>query len=424
MSIHESQHRYRLYYFLASQEILDGIISGAVHLFRSLEMRFRMDFDIEQTDQLLSTTRAVRRRLDLERDVPDELILRCIELAEQAPSGGDISSRRWMVVRDFETKKELADLYRAAGGSTIMETAGQRSGPDHPKRKVLASAAHLAASLERVPVLVLATVWGVHDGSGKPGLFDSVIQSAWSFCLALRARGLGSAWTTMHLGKAKEIAELLGIPEGVSQVVLLPVAYTIGTDFKPALRRPASEIVWFDRWGYTKEQAGEAENLIAAGPGVTVEIDIATTPESVWKLVSDINIAAKFSNEFQGADWIDSDGPREGASFQGRNERTDVNRKWETTSWVVACDAPNVFAWNVNDRDAPSAQWRFELEKIPGGTRLRQRFILGQRLSATGRAMVDNPEKAGEILASRQEQHRGNMMLNLQGIKEIAESGA
>ena len=383
-----------------------------------------MNFDLEQTDALLNTTRAVRKRLDFERHVPDELILRCIELAEQAPSGGDISSRRWLVVRDQEIKKQLADLYRAAGGSSIIETAEQRSGSDHPKQKVLESAAHLAANLDRVPALVLATVWGVHDGSGKPGLFDSVIQAAWSFCLALRSRGLGSTWTTMHLGKSKEIAELLGIPEGVSQVVLLPVAWTIGTDFKPATRRPVSEVVWFDRWGYTKEQSGEVDSLIAAGPGVTVEIDIAAPPERVWEFISDINISARFSKEFQGADWIDSDGPKEGALFQGRNRRTDVNREWETRSWVVECDAPNVFAWNVNDRDEPSAKWRFELEKIPGGTRLRQRFILGQRLSATGTAMVENPEQAGQILASRQEQHRGNMMLNLQGIKELAEQGS
>ncbi|MEC9272393.1 MAG: nitroreductase family protein [Chloroflexota bacterium] len=383
-----------------------------------------MNFDLEQTDALLNTTRAVRKRLDFERHVPDELILRCIELAEQAPSGGDISSRRWLVVRDQEIKKQLADLYRAAGGSSIIETAEQRSGSDHPKQKVLESAAHLAANLDRVPALVLATVWGVHDGSGKPGLFDSVIQAAWSFCLALRSRGLGSTWTTMHLGKSKEIAELLGIPEGVSQVVLLPVAWTIGTDFKPATRRPVSEVVWFDRWGYTKEQSGEVDSLIAAGPGVTVEIDIAAPPERVWEFISDINISARFSKEFQGADWIDSDGPKEGALFQGRNRRTDVNREWETRSWVVECDAPNVFAWNVNDRDEPSAKWRFELEKIPGGTRLRQRFILGQRLSATGTAMVENPEQAEQILASRQEQHRGNMMLNLRGIKELAEQGS
>jgi uncharacterized protein YndB with AHSA1/START domain len=239
----------------------------------------------------------------------------------------------------------------------------------------------------------------------------------------LRSRGLGSAWTTLLLGKAKECAEILGIPDGVTQVVLLPVAWTIGTEFKPASRRPASEIVWFDRWGYTKENLGDSESLIAALPGVTVEVDIAASPERVWDLVSDINISARFSNELQGAEWVDSDGPREGASFIGHNKRTDVNREWDTTSWVVACDPPLVFAWNVNDRDEPSAQWRFELEKIPGGTRLRQRLVIGPRLSATGHAMKDNPDQAEQILASRQEQHRGNMALNLNGIKETAEKG-
>ena len=381
-----------------------------------------MDFDLEQTDELLSTTRAVRRRLDLEREVPDHLLLRCIELAEQAPSGGDISSRRWLVIRDPEIKKQLADLYRAAGGSGIIERAEERRGSGHPKQRVLDSASHLAANLERVPVLVLATVWGVHDGSGRPGLFDSVIQAAWSFCLALRARGLGSAWTTLHLGKAKEFAEILGIPAGVTQVVLLPVAWTIGTEFKRASRRPASEIVWFDRWGYTKESTDDVESLIAAGPGVTVEVDVAASPERVWELVSDINISAQFSNEFQGAEWVDADGPREGASFVGRNERADVNRKWETTSYVVACEPNRVFSWNVNDRDQPSAQWRFELERIPGGTRLRQRLIIGPSLSTTGRAMEENPGQALQILASRREQHRGNMNLTVQGIKRLAEA--
>ena len=385
-----------------------------------------MAFDLEQTDKLLSTTRAVRRRLDLEHDVPDDLLLRCIELAEQAPSGGDISSRRWIIIRDPEIKAKLADLYRAAGGNVVMKRAEERRGTGHPKEGVVESAAHLAANLERVPVLVLATVWGVHDGSGRPGLFDSVIQSAWSFCLALRARGLGAAWTPLHLSKAKEFAKLLGIPDGVTQVVLLPVAWTIGTEFKPASRRPASEIVWFDRWGYTQQCPGaqpvHGSPLLDAMPGGTVEVDIAASPERVWELASDINIAAQFSNEFQGAEWIDTDGPQEGASFIGRNARADVNRKWQTTSWVVACESPKVFAWNVNDRDDPSAQWRFELEKIPVGTRLRQSLVIGPRLSATGTAMVENPDQAAKLLSGRQDMHRGNMTLTIHGIKHLAEA--
>lgn len=382
-----------------------------------------MEFDIEQTDTLLSTTRAVRRRLDFERDVPDDLLMRCIELAEQAPTGAGVSSRRWIIVKDPETKAQLAEMYRAAGGSRIIERLEDRRLAGGSQERIAESAAYLSANMEKAPALVLATIWGVHDGSGRPGLFDSVIQAAWSFCLALRARGLGSAWTTMHLGKAKAFADLLGIPDGVTQIVLLPVAWTIGTDFKPAPRRKASEIVWFDRWGDTQENPGELSSLIAAGPGVAVEIDIAAPPERVWEFASDINIPARFSDEFQGADWVDSDGPREGASFIGRNERTDVDRVWQTTSHVVACDPPRVFAWNVNNRDRPSAQWRFELERIPGGTRLSQRLVIGPSLSATGRAMEANPDRARDILVSRREQHRRNMLLNLQGIKRLAEMG-
>lgn len=383
-----------------------------------------MEFDIEQTDELLSTTRAVRRRLDFDKQVPNELLARCIELAEQAPTGAGVSSRRWMIVKDPAIKSQLAELYRDAGGRRTIEGLQQRRSAGGAQARMAESSAHLATNLEKAPAIVLVTIWGVHDGSGRPGLFDSVIQAAWSFCLALRARGLGSAWTTMHLGKAKEIADLLGIPDGVTQIVLLPVAWTIGTDFKPAPRRKASEIIWFDQWGDTQENPGQSNSLIAAGPGISVEIDIAAPPEQVWEFVSDINIPARFSDEFQGADWVDTDGPHEGASFIGRNERKEAGRVWQTTSYVVVCDPPRIFAWHVNDRDQPSARWRFELEPIPGGTRLSQRLVIGPSLSATGRAMEANPEQARQILANRREQHRGNMILNLEGIKRLAESGA
>ena len=380
-----------------------------------------MTFDLEQTDALLSTTRAVRRRLDIDRDVPDELIQECIDLAEQAPSGGNIASRRWLVIRDAETKARLAELYRAAGGSGIIDRAEGLRGTGHPRERVSTSAAYLAANLERVPVLILVTVWGRHDGGGRPGLFDSVIQAAWSFCLALRSRGLGTAWTTIHLGRGEEVASLLGIPNGVSQVVLLPVAWTIGTDFRPATRRPASEITWFDRWGHTKEHSAGG-SLLDTAPGVTVEVDIDASPERVWELVSDINIPAQFSTESNGAEWVDADGPHLGASFIGRNSRED--RTWQTTSYIVACDPPRVFAWNVSDPDQPSAQWRFDLEPIGEGTRLRQHMNIGTRRSGTSRAMEEDPGQAEQILARRRDQLRGNMELTTQGIKRLAESGS
>jgi len=143
-----------------------------------------MEFNLEQIDTLLSTTRAVRRRLDFNREVPDEVLLRCIDLAEQAPSGGNVASRRWLVMRDPDTKARLAALYRDAGGRGLIETAERLRGSAHARERVVTSAAYLAQHLERVPVLVLVTIWGTHDGSGRPGLFDSVLQAAWSNCLA------------------------------------------------------------------------------------------------------------------------------------------------------------------------------------------------------------------------------------------------
>ena len=326
-----------------------------------------------------------------------------------------------MVIRDPETKRQIADLYRGEGASSLANEPDRRRDENIAQRRVSASAAHLAANIGRVPVLVLVTVLGTHDGSGRPGLFDSVIQAAWSFCLALRSCGLGSAWSTRHLGKADEIARLLGIPDGVTQIVLLPVGWSVGSEFKAAPRRDASEVIWYDSWGYAKQRAGEGDSLLAEAPGVIVETDIAASPERVWELVSDINISAKFSDEFQGAEWAEGDGPAVGASFLGKNERP--NRKWETTSYITACEPPRAFAWNVNDRDHPTAQWKFELEPVGEKTRLRFHMIVGPGLSATGRAMEENPGQAAEVLAQRRNQHRNNMDRTIQGIKRLAETG-
>lgn len=380
-----------------------------------------MIFDVEQIDSVLSTTRAVRKRLDLEREVADEIIMQCIDLAEQAPSGGNITSRRWLVIRDAEIKAKVANLYREAGGASMIQAAEQLKGSGTHREQTTASAAHLAQNMERVPALVIPTIWGEHDGSGRPGLFDSVVQSAWSFCLALRARGLGTAWTTMILGKRRELADVLGIPAGVTPIVLLPVAWTIGTDFNPTARRPASQITWFDHWGHTHAKPFDGESLLAAQPGVIVEVDIAAPASRIWELVTDINLPARFSNEFKGAEWVDGDGPRVGARFVGRNGIGE--RNWETTSHVVACEAPRVFAWNVSDPDQPGAQWRFELDQVGDTIRLRQCMTMGPGMSGTSRAMEQDPGKAKQILAARRETLRRNMELTTQGIKALAETG-
>ena len=381
-----------------------------------------MVFDIRESDRLLTTTRAVRQRLDLDRPVSDQILSDCIALAEQAPSGGNITSRRWIVIKDSQTKSKLAELYRAAGGSAVIERAKRQEAAGLAGSRVSKSASYLAQNMERVPALVLLTIMGRHDGSGRPGLFDSVIQAGWSFCLALRARGLGSAWTTMHLGKSDDIAQLLGIPDEITQIVLLPVAWTKGDEFQLASRRPVSEITWVDNWGYTKQYQDEHLSLLEQMPGVTVEVDIQASDHQVWELVSDINVAAKFSDEFLGANWSDGESPVTGSTFVGRNQRGD--RYWETTSYVKTYDPPNIFAWNVGDLDSPSAQWKFEIVAIGDQSRLRHSMIIGPGIGGTARAMRDNPDDAQSILKRRREQLQRNMDLTIRGIKKEAESRA
>ena len=207
-----------------------------------------MVFDVDQVDHLLTTTRAVRKKLDFKRDVPTGLLLDLIDVAEQAPSGSNQASRRWLIIRDPSTKKELAEIYRDAG-SMLRTLARTEAAGETTTQKVFSSAGFLAENLERAPALVVLGIWGIHDGSGKPSLFDSSIQAGWSLCLAARARGLGTAWTTLHLRYEKEVAELLGIPyEQYTQAALITVGYFKGEEFKPAERIPMDTIVHWDTW--------------------------------------------------------------------------------------------------------------------------------------------------------------------------------
>lgn len=212
-----------------------------------------MEFDIAMTDELLATTRAVRKRLDLTREVPRELIDECLELAIQAPTGSNSQTWRWMVVDDAETKTKLAELYRK-GAEGYLTSAGEQASAqgDGQMEKVFSSASYLMDHLHEVPVHLIPCV------QGKPadpipltmasGMYGSIYPAVWSFQLAARARGLGTALTTLHLMHQEEAAEILGLPDDVLQVALLPVAYTLGTDFKRAKRAPVAEITHWNRW--------------------------------------------------------------------------------------------------------------------------------------------------------------------------------
>jgi nitroreductase len=210
------------------------------------------------TDELLSTTRTVRKRLDLDRPVPLEIVRECIELAVQAPSGSNTQGWHWIVVTDAEKRRELGELYRQG-------FATYRTSPDYPgnkttgdadkdatQQRVTSSAEYLAEKMGEVPVLVVPCLSGRVDN--VPSVYSashwgSLLPAVWSFCLAARSRGLGTAWTTLHLSYEREAAEVLGIPyEQVSQGALVPVAYTKGTTFARASRTNLDQIVHVDSW--------------------------------------------------------------------------------------------------------------------------------------------------------------------------------
>ena len=376
-------------------------------------------------DHALMTTRGVRRRLDFERDVDDQTILDCIDVAEQAPTGGNNGSRRWIVIRDQDTKDRMAELYLSAGVDWVIQAADRLKGTGHQNEALMQGANHLGENISRAPALVIPTVIGRHDGSGRPGLFDSVIQSAWSFMVALRARGLGTVWTTMYLNEADAVAELLDLPDEVTQICLFPVAYTVGTDFKATSRRyPARDITYFDRYGRTLAEGRSEPRSIVDGPGQLVEIDIKARPEIVWEFVSDVNLSAEFSEEFQGGEWDDPDGDSGvGSTFTGHNKHPQVG-EWSTTSHVTVWDPPREFAWSVADLEAPAAQWRFTVEKVPGGSRLRYHVRLGPGRSGLTPAIEAMPDKEARIVAGRQREHQQNMQRVIEGIKEKAETQA
>lgn len=208
-----------------------------------------MDFDLAQTDALLSTTRAVRKRLDFDREVPNDVLMDCLRLAVQAPTGGNAQGWRWLVIRDAKTRAKLADIYRRGAGDYFTRRSSDIA-PDSQSGRVIDSATYLADNLERVPIHVIPLIIGKLDGTNAQAaaLYGSIIPAMWSFQLALRSRGLGSCYTTLHLNLESEAAELLGIPAHVTQAGLIPVAYSKGTDFKPAGRGSIQDITYLDRY--------------------------------------------------------------------------------------------------------------------------------------------------------------------------------
>jgi nitroreductase len=207
-------------------------------------------------DEVLTTTRSVRKRLDLARPVEREVLLECLEIALQAPTGSNRQGWQWMFVEDPAKKAVIAehygrhyDEYRKAPPSATYPEGDLRA---ERRDAISDSATFLREHFHEVPVLLIPLIEGRLDRLpvfGAASAWGSILPAVWSFMLALRERGLGSAWTTLHLPAEKEVAELLGIPfDRYTQAGLFPIAYTLGTDFKPAPRIPLDGLVHFDTW--------------------------------------------------------------------------------------------------------------------------------------------------------------------------------
>ena len=216
-----------------------------------------MTIDRVATDKLLTTTRSVRKRLDLTREVEPQVIQDCIDIAMQAPTGTNAQNWAFVVITDPAKKKFIADAYRNGGelmaGSGYPPPLEPGDPREHVMPKVMESAGYLGEILEQVPVFVIACVRGRVESVpmviAQASTYGSILPAAWSFMLALRSRGLGTAWTTIHLFQEQAISELLGIPADWTQTVLFPVAYYTGDDFKPAHRLPSDTMTHWDSWG-------------------------------------------------------------------------------------------------------------------------------------------------------------------------------
>lgn len=214
-----------------------------------------MNFDLASVDYILSTTRSVRKRLDLTRPVAREVMEECLQIALQAPTGGNSQGWRFVVVEDETKRQRIGELYAQ---SFALYWEEQKSRLDRltgaqriQAERVNDSAHYLADIMGQVPVMVIPCIYGRVESASQTeqaGLYGSILPATWSLMLALRARGLGSAWTTLHLRHADEIAALLGIPATVTQAALLPVAYFTGDTFQPAKRLPLERVVYWDGW--------------------------------------------------------------------------------------------------------------------------------------------------------------------------------
>ncbi len=200
------------------------------------------ELDLQSVDEVLGTTRSVRRRLDLDRHVARSVLYDCINLATQAPMGLGGESWRFIVVTDGEQKKQIADLYEEVITTMVADSRVDIKPTQHA----------LIERLPKIPALIFVCIIGSPPGeevSSQIGLYGSILPVAWSLMLALRSRGLGATWTSLLASRQREISDILSIPEGVIQTVMFPVAYTKDAKLKNAKRLDAREVTYWNSWG-------------------------------------------------------------------------------------------------------------------------------------------------------------------------------
>lgn len=202
-------------------------------------------------DELLTTTRSVRRGLDLEREVDPELVEDCLRIALQAPNGNNRQNWRWIMLTSRRVRADVAEVYRAAFYDRNAAALDRLDDLPEATRSVLVAARGLAERLHRVPVLVIPCI-ELPDGrlpeGNQAGLWASLLPAAWSYALAARSRGLVTAWTAVHLDREQEVADLLGLPPSVRQGALLPTAYPLRSTFRPGPRLPLKTVLHHNGW--------------------------------------------------------------------------------------------------------------------------------------------------------------------------------
>lgn len=230
------------------------------------------NFDLDSIDRLLTTTKAVRKRLDLKRPVPRALVVECIRLGCYAPNASNAQEWHWVVVDEPAQRRRVAEVYREILVPRVSQMLDAKlSVGDESGAKISRSILYLADHLHEVPVLVIpcydvaAALRRYNTLIAEPGplglstrmdsgMFASILPAVWSFQLALRSRGLGSVLTTAHQLDQSAMAEVLGIPNDWFQTALIPVAYTLGDDFTPSPRKPVEDVIVWNRYDEKRAQ--------------------------------------------------------------------------------------------------------------------------------------------------------------------------